>query len=273
MENKKRCTLKDRKAAARIISARAGAYDRMTPEALAAVGNMSDAEVLAFLDQELTPEKLDGATVEEIKPGKKTLPTDPEELADVVGGLVDAYMLKNNWEAEKISPMQWASCCLMVGRFFSARSAFRGAEINPDTRKGIREINAAAGVDVDALAAVVPLWLDLCLKYNKTPLLSDFMYFSGVSVQWLYSVQEVNPKRVELKKKLEQIQADGLRKRTLDTKASPVGAIFLLKADHGLVEATKTIHEYEKPAGSAAALPVFAETAPGIPEKPENSGF
>lgn len=137
MENKKRCTIKDRKAAARIISARAGAYDRMTPEALAAVGNMSDAEVLAFLDNELTPEKLDGATVEEIKPGKKTLPTDPEELAEVVGGLVDAYMLKNNWEAEKISPMQWASCCLMVGRFFSARSAFRGVDINPNTNKGI----------------------------------------------------------------------------------------------------------------------------------------
>ena len=65
---------------------------------------------------------------------------------------------------------------------------------------------------------------------------------------------------------LEESQADGLRRRVLNPKESPIGAIFLLKADHGLVEAQKIQHEYIKTSETAAALPIFGADAPGLPE-------
>jgi hypothetical protein len=73
---------------------------------------------------------------------------------------------------------------------------------------------------------------------------------------------------VELFKKIEQLQADGLRRRVINPKESPIGAIFLLKADHGLQETQKVTHEYIKNDGSAAALPVFGQNTEEIPEKP-----
>ena len=72
--------------------------------------------------------------------------------------------------------------------------------------------------------------------------------------------------RDKLLQKLDKIQADGLRQRVINPKESPIGAIFLLKADHGLVEATKVQHEYIKNDGSAAALPVFGSDVAGLPE-------
>lgn len=271
MENKKRCTIKDRRRAAQIISAKAGSEHMITPEALAAVGNMSDSEVLAFLDDELKPQRLQGDAVEEIKPGD--MPPDiydPVVFYDAVSDVLGAYMLKNNFEGEKITPLQWGACCLAVGRWVRSRSLFRGS----DDIKNISDNNIKY-VQADRLEAVaLPAWVDFCYKFNKTPLMINFCDFCGVSYDWLNkSMQDLSPACIHLRKKLHEIEGGGLRMRTINPKESPVGAIFLLKADHGLVEATKTIHEYEKPSGAAAALPVFAETVPGIPEKPENSGF
>lgn len=264
-------TLKDKRNVARILSARAGAYDRLTPEALDTAANMTDEQIKDFLSAETEPEKLAPESVDVLKPGK-TLPTDAEKLAEIVGGLADAYILKNNWEPEKISPLQWGAVCLTVGNFFRARSAFRGMPINPDTNKGIRERNAAESINAAAVADIIPLFLNLCYKYNKTPLICNFTDFCGLENDFLYTKTgpELTSERIGLKKKLEQMQADGLRMRTMDPKASPVGAIFLLKADHGLIEATKTIHEYERTGETAAALPVFGSDALLLSENDEN---
>ena len=72
----------------------------------------------------------------------------------------------------------------------------------------------------------------------------------------------------DLYKILDSINADGLRKRVINSKESPIGAIFLLKADHGLIEAQKVTVEHVKTDASGAALPVFGADPVEIPEKP-----
>ena len=246
-EKKKYCTIKERKKAARILAAHAG-LEKINDEIIQQVGAMSDTEILKFLDNELrTPaggvEVLQPGSVEEIKPGE-----DPENIYKIMVDTARAYIDKNNWDGEKISPLQWGAVCLYVGIF--CRSLFRGSD-------NIKDVygNKQKAINAQAVAGAVPVWLSLCYEFNKAPLICNFCDFCGISQEWLLS--GVTPECVQLHKMLEKIQADGLRQRVINPKESPIGAIFLLKADHGLVEATKVQHEYIKPSETAQALPVF----------------
>ena len=60
---------------------------------------------------------------------------------------------------------------------------------------------------------------------------------------------------------IEEKQADGLRRVVIDGRRSPVGPMFLLKADHGLIEATKVQHEYIKTVENVGSLPDFGNYA------------
>lgn len=269
MDIKRKCTLRERKEAARILAARDG-LTRLNDSITKRVGSMSDSEVLAFLDAETEKsaaavEVLTPGSVEEITPGGGP---DYEKIYNILVDVVENYIISNNWDGEKISPLQWGACCMAAGRFARSRSLFRGVPINENTNKGIKEVNAIKGINTAAVAGALGPWLELCNKYNKPPLKSDFLHFCGVYFEWINDMRGdgVTPERATLLKKLEQIQADGLRARVLNPKESPIGAIFLLKADHGLVEATKVQHEYIKASETAAALPVFGADAPGLPE-------
>ena len=256
-----KCTIKERKQAARILAARDG-LTKINDEIIQRVGSMSDADIINFLDAEIKPaadavEVLQPGSVEEITPGGGP---DYEKIYNTLVDIVNNYIISNNWDVEKISPLQWGACCMAAGRFARSRSLFRGVPINENTNKGIKEVNAIKGINIDAVAGALPVWLELCNRYNKPPLKCDFLAFCGLDFQWLYDYRTpegVNSPRDELLKTLDRIQADGLRKRVLNPKESPIGAIFLLKADHGLVEASKVQHEYIKSSETAAALPVF----------------
>ena len=78
----------------------------------------------------------------------------------------------------------------------------------------------------------------------------------------------VTPGSIELHKRLIEIQANGLRQRVINPKESPIGAIFLLKADHGLVEASRVQHEYIKPSENIQSLPDLGGFSSLSPEKP-----
>ena len=261
-EIKRKCTIKERKQAARILAARENLL-KINDDILQRVGSMSDNEVLNFLDNEASAAAavLDPLEVEEIKPGTGA---DLEAIYKNLVDVVNNYIVSNNWDVEKISPLQWAACCLAAGRFANSRSFFRGIPENENTNNGIKQYNASNGVNVAAVAGALPVWLELCAKCNKTPLKSDFLAFVGLSFDWLYNYKGVGvtSERDEILKILETIQADGLRKKVINPKESPIGAIFLLKADHGLVEAQRVQHEYLKPDASGAALPVFGSYDP-----------
>ena len=186
--------------------------------------------------------------VDEIKPGSGA---DYEKIYPILVDVANNYILSNGWDAEKITPLQWGSVCLTVGNFARARSWFRGSDI---VKSYFGNNNKC--IDFDAAAGAVPVWLDLCYKYNKPPLICDFCYFCGFTTALLRS--GVSPACIALRKTLDDIHAAGLRSRALSSKESPIGAIFLLKADHGLIEATKTIHETAETTARPDALPDFA---------------
>lgn len=257
MIENRRCTIRDRKRAADLVAVRAGHVSR-TQEDIETVGRMSDVEVLEFIkaDNDITPAAVE---VEEIRPGAAA---DPDELFNLCDDLIKNIMNKYNLD-DKMSPLQWRFVCSRVGAWFRARSAFRIEQINCIASNNIKQI------DIDAAAAAVPVWVQLCTLYNKTPLISDFCAFVGLSQEYLYkSGSGVTPDGIQLLQKLQQIQADGLRARVLNPRESPVGAIFLLKADHGLVEATKVTHEYIKTDETGAALPDFGSFS----ELPDKNG-
>jgi len=253
----KKCTIKERKRAARILAARQD-LDRLNDDIIQTVANMSDSDILKFLDEDAAQavEALPPESVEEIKPGAGA---DYEKIYPLLVDVANNYILSNNWDGEKITPLQWGSVCLHVGMFARSRSFFRGS----DDIKNFYG-NKDKSVNAQAVAGAVPVWLNLCYKYNKPPLMCDFCYFCGISQEWLLS--GVNSECIQLHKTLERIQADGLRARALNGKESPIGAIFLLKADHGLVEAQTVRHEYIKSNETAAALPVFGDL-PGLDDK------
>lgn len=255
-----KCTIKERRAAARILAAREG-LTKINDEIIQRVGSMSDADILQFLDSE---EKNSAAAVEVLQPGSVEEITpgggpDYEKIYNILVDVANNYIMSCGWDAEKISPLQWGSVCLQVGLFVRSRSLFRGAD---DIKN--RYNNKDKIININAVAGAVPVWLGLCYKYNKAPLICNFCDFCNISQEWLLS--GVNSECIQLHKTLEKIQADGLRQRVINPKESPIGAIFLLKADHGLVEATKVQHEYIKASETAAALPVFGADAPGLPE-------
>ena len=259
-EIKRKCTLRERKQAARILAARDG-LNKLNDEIIKKVGDMSDADILTFLDNETKTaaaavEVLQPGSVEEIKPAGGG---DYENIYNLLVDVANNYILSNNWDAEKISPLQWGSVCLTVGIFARSRSFFRGSD-NVKNFYGNKDksINAAA------VAGAVPVWLSLCYKYNKAPLICNFCDFCGISQEWLFA--GVNSECIQLYKTLTQIQADGLRQRVINPKESPIGAIFLLKADHGLCEASTVRHEYIKTTDSAEALPVFG-ASDALPDK------
>lgn len=243
----KRCTIKDRKRAADLLAVKDGCKERQQKH-VEAVGLMSDDEVIKFIEEETTPAALE---VEEIRPDTETPEKDLFKICD---DLIKNYLLSHSLEAEKITPLQWAACCMACGRFFRSRSWFRVEQVNCITTNNMQQIDAAA------VAGAVPVWLNLCYTYNKTPLICDFCEFVGISEEWLYkNGQGLTPDGIQIYQKLKKIQENGLRRRVINPKESPIGPMFLLKADHGLIEATKVQHEYIKPEETGAALPDFGQ--------------
>ena len=256
---KRKCTLKERRAAARILAARDN-VSRALQRHIEAVGAMSDEEVLAFLDKEEEAAAVEVVQAEEIRPGSV-----PEDLYNLFDNLVTNYINANGWEGEKISPLQWGACCLSAGRFVRSRNMFRKEQSNCILTNNIKEL------DLDGITRAGAAWLELCFKYNKVPLICDFCEFVSISKQAFYNLRDgdgVTSRGLDLFKRIEGLQADGLRRRVIDPKGSPIGPMFLLKADHGLVEATKVQHEYIKSNETAAALPVWDESGTLLTQNP-----
>jgi len=243
MDIKRRCTIKDRKKAAEILACMDHA-ERITQKQLDAVGLMSDAEVLKFLDDN-TPQALE---VEEIKPGAL-----PDDLFTYCNNLIIEFCDKFNLDPFKLSQLQWGAACSYVGRGFSARSAFRVPSNN-----FIQGANKK--IDSSEAARVVPVWRDLCAIYNQVPFCDDFCMFAGLSYQWLMKIEDgaqgVTPADIDLYKEVHKISKKGLNKRLSDPNGQKVGAIFYAKAIEGYQETTTINHTYENPK-NGYNLPVF----------------
>lgn len=241
-------TVKERKRAADLLAIKAGRTRRNSDDVSAAAAMSEDAIKELLKCDDITPAA--ALQVDEIKPGALDASGDLFALSeDLIKNICDKYDLSAD-----MSPLQWSFVCSRVGSWFRSRSAFRQEQKNCIASNNMQEFN------IDALAAALPVWVDLCSLYNKIPFKTDFCAFVGMSHGALYKQKNngvLTSGGVDLFKMLDDLNADGLRKKAVNPKESPIGAIFLLKADHGLVEAQKIQHEYIKTDASGAALPVF----------------
>lgn len=245
----KRITLKEKLQVADLLAIRDG-YERRQEKHINEVAGMSDNEIIKILENETG----DPSTVARLNPSDVDI-INPEtgaggDLFAVASSVIDSYLNKHNWDAEKISPLQWGAVCLACGRSF--RSFFRCEQKNGPIKGNYNYIN------VDRVADALPVWLELCITYNKVPLICNFCDFCGVSEEWLYKFGSgVTSDGVDLVQKLHKIQENGLNQRILNPKENPVGAIFLQKAINGYSE-TKIV-KYETSNGStgAGSLPDF----------------
>ena len=251
----KRATIKERRAVADLFAIQAGRAAR-GPEDIEKASLMSDSEIWDLL-KENTPAAVE---VEEIQPGAV-----PDDLFSVCNNLIKEFCDKFNLDIYKLSPLQWGAACSYCGRWFNSRSTFRMESDN-----FIKGSNKK--IDVNAAAAAVPVWRDLCAVYNQVPLIDDFCNMVGLSYSWLWNIKSglvVTPDDMELYKIIKQVSRDGLNKRLIDCKGSPVGAIFYSKAVEGYQESQTIKHEYIKTDASGAALPVFGCDAVQISENGE----
>lgn len=258
MKNKVTC--KERKRAADLIAIKAG-RTRRNDEDIKAAAALSDNAIIELLKCDDITTAADALKVEEIKPGEVDAFGDLFGLCeDLIKNICDKYDLPRD-----MSPLQWSFICSRLGSWFRSRSMFRQEQKNCIASNNIKAL------DVDAIAAALPVWIDLCGLYNKVPFKTDFCAFVGISKSGMYKAAAADcltSGGVDILKMLDDMNADGLRKKAINPKESPIGAIFLLKADHGLIEAQKVQHEYIKTDASGAALPVFGSDAAEISEKP-----
>lgn len=248
----KRATIKERRAAADLLAIKAGRASR-GPEDIEKASLLTDAQIWDLLKENTPP----AVEVEEIKPGADAdgLPADLFAFCD---GLINDFCQKFNIDKYNMSPLQWGAACSYVGRGFSSRSAFRVPSDN-----FIKGSNKK--IDAQAVAALVPVWADMCGVLNKVPLAHDFANFCGLSWDWLYKLEynaeSVTPDDINLYKRVRAICRGGLDSRLIDSKAAPVGAIFYAKAKEGYQEAQTITHVYENKAGSLQTLPDFGNYA------------
>lgn len=294
-EKKRKLYIKERRAACDLIAKKNGRAAR-TPEDVQTVANMSDDDIIKLLTaagfwddtdadavkEEKTPAaapgpekiqnkkasekittaaaspvdpeqtsdiiKLDAAAVEELRPDGA--PLSGSDLYNAAENIINNYIIANNWDDKKITPTQWAACMLACGRAF--RSGFRVEQVNSIARNNIKQI------DAQAVADAVPVWLEICYKYDKTPLISCFCYFVSVSDEWLYKgLRGVTSGGVSVLALLKKTQENGLNYRILDDKKNSYGPIFLQKAINGYSETSIIKHETIKGADGSANLPDF----------------
>lgn len=250
MERVQRATIKQRRKVADLLAIRDGCTQRQQKH-IDAVGAMSDAEIIKFLEAEteteIKPLRLNDQQVEEINPG-----SGGANLYDLAKNIIDSFLNRQGWDGDKISPLQWGACCLACGRVF--RSGFRIEQQNCITTGNNNQVNA------QAVAEAIPAWAALCYEFNKTPLIDDFCSFCGISEEYVRKrCDGVTADGIPIYEKLRKIQENGLNKKILNGKENPAGAIFLQKAINGYSETQTIRHEYGKSDNNAAALPVFSD--------------
>lgn len=256
--NKKRITIKDRRAAADLLAIKEG-YTTRQKKHIDAVGALSDAEIYDLLNEDI-PAAPAACEVEEIRPGG--LPSDLYAWAD---SMIDSFCSHYNIDKYKMSGSQWSACCSYIGRWIRSRSLLQTENKNSIIKNNFNKIDAAAA------ESLLPVWEELTGVYKKTPLIYDFCKFCGLSYDWLYNMKRragVTSSDDNLYKKVQFICDYGITPTLTDPRESSVSQIYYNKAYNGRLEApTVSKIEIIGPV-TAAALPVFDDNGQIIEKKP-----
>jgi hypothetical protein len=186
----------------------------------------------------------------------------PAALLDLVYSCIESACTTYKIDdLSKASAERWRAVCMYTGRHIKESKML--FDIDRLKSHGGKII-----YNPDRVAALLPVWVELCGAFDKAPMACDFISFAGVSSSWLYDAggHDLTSSRVDLGQKLRDIQEAGLAVRLADGRRNPTGQIFILKNLHGWRDQREIIHNDAGNGSTAAALPVF--NSPGLPEKP-----
>lgn len=144
---------------------------------------------------------------------------------------------------------RWAACCQFIGR-----RVFKGL-----LRESERDIvGRLVPITPQAVEPIIDIWLYYCLKFNKTPMVMNFVFFAGLNVSWLYDdryVDELSPLHTQILKKVKDIEKHGIKETFLDGNRNSIIAMAILNNEHGYSGSSQQIQIDVKHALSAADLP------------------
>ena len=178
----------------------------------------------------------------------------PPDFAETVESWLEEFKTKAGFDdLTKIANIQWRALCLSIGERIQKSGILRDKE--RERTRGGKIYNPYR------VAALVPIWEKLTSYYKHIPLAVDFVAFSGVSREWFYDTQErLTSTRVDIAKKVRNIEESALSAAIADARENPTGRIFYAKARHGWRETSEIIHTSAKETQAAGALPMFDDS-------------
>lgn len=205
-----------------------------------------------------TGEPIQAETIGEAEEGQNL----PEDFTEVIEAKIEEFRARDNIEdISKISYLQWRAVCIFIGKAVQKSKVLEDKE--RERKEGGKIYNPNAVVEL------LEIYEYMCSRYSHAPAVGDFISFSGVSAQWFYDTEGkgLTSSRVDLRKKMLEVEARAQRARLLDGRGNPTSSIFYLKAKDGWTETpTETHHTIE--ITTKNPLPSFA-----LPDSGENTPF
>lgn len=185
----------------------------------------------------------------------------PAPLMDLVKSCIESACIEYKIEDLCKAPAErWRAVCMYTGRHIKQSKLLFDLE----------RLKTHGGTIIykpERVEALMRLWVELCAAFDKAPMACDFISFSGISSNWFYDNNgnsDLTSSRVQIAKKLNDLQEAGLAVRLADGRRNPTGQIFILKNCHGWRDQREIVHSNDT-TQTAAALPVF-----NLPQLPEN---
>lgn len=205
------------------------------------------AAVMGSPSDDPTGEEAEPVEVSEVIPNNKT--GVPEAVTDGINDRLEEYKARFDIpDLKKCSALQWSAACQYVGFWLNNQDYIHDREF--ERHHGGKKYNA------DNIIELLQVWALLCGANGQVPIVTDFIYFTGVGSAWFYdSDKRLTSSSVDLLKRVREIEEGGLNAVLNDKGRNPVGAMFKLKAKHGYRETSEVIHTTEKRPLTAAELP------------------
>lgn len=184
----------------------------------------------------------------------------PSDFLDTVQSIISDYCIKFEIEnMQKAAALQWKAACQYVG-MWAKNNRFYIDKQKTATQGG-------SVYDPVKIADAVPVWAFLCATYKKTPLVSDFIDFVGVSRSWFYDCNghcDLTSAGGLILKKVNEIQSTGLASGIVDGRENPTGKIYFSKAVLGWSEDGRRRDDLQ---GQNENLQSFPDLAGLLPKK------
>jgi len=194
----------------------------------------------------------------------------PPQVPDMVYSFIEMWCKNENIDdMRKERQTVWKALCMAIGR-----NVFRK---NRKLLAGTPPKNGGFCYDFNKIYELAEIWIYMCGKYTKAPMIDDFAYFTGIEESTLYAnggdytEGHLTPERLRLLKKLRSAQETGLAGMIADGRQNPTGALACLNHWHGWTSTKEIIHTTSNGAQNAVALPVFDNSISSLPDNSTKS--